>query len=125
MPGVAVGVGGGSPPLPLLPSIAAHEMSHSGVAPPFRSTFGVGEGENVKNCEGLELLLSSPANINLSVTWMLMKDMTPGSEIKDSVSLVTMVIARVSTLLCLFPEPQFSQETVKRTKWPLYIQWVA
>lgn len=60
---------------PFSPSTAAHGMSDSGVTPPLMSTFGVGEGENVKNCEGFELLLSSQANINLSVMWMLIKDM--------------------------------------------------
>lgn len=60
---------------PFSPSIAAQGMSDSGVAPHLRSTFGVGEGESVKNCEGFELLSSSQANINLSVKWMLIKDM--------------------------------------------------
>lgn len=60
---------------PFSPSIAAHGVSDSGVASPLRSTFGIGERETVKNCEGFELLSSSQANINLSVTWMLVKDM--------------------------------------------------
>ena len=50
---------------------------------------------------------------------------TPGSEIKDRLLLTAMAIARESALLCLFPEPQFSQDTMKGTRWPLRVQWVA
>lgn len=50
---------------------------------------------------------------------------TPGSEVKDRLLLTAMAIARESALLCLFPEPQFSQDTMKGTRWPLRVQCVA
>lgn len=50
---------------------------------------------------------------------------TPQSETKNGLSLTVITVVRVQHFPVLFPQTQIPQGNVKKTKWYLYIQWIA